>query len=165
MSDTPFKDERKRRIGNDLTGDPAYPSKRPNTGDPVGASHNKDWSRTHNNKPTKSDAVASKKAEPGDSFSEADKVEVRESKLLQRLCRIFNLLDAVLFQEDPDGNIPGSGVLGYQKQAIWRQMLHYKRQHERAIDRVTHLEETRNSLRANLALANTYITKVYPVAN
>ncbi|KAI8591153.1 hypothetical protein BDZ88DRAFT_412597 [Geranomyces variabilis] len=63
--------------------------------------------------------------------------------------------------EDPDGEIPGSQVTAFQKAAIWRQMQHYKRESIRAADRIAELESQQLVYDASLALANTYMRKVF----
>ncbi|KAJ3186364.1 E3 ubiquitin-protein ligase bre1 [Gaertneriomyces sp. JEL0708] len=63
--------------------------------------------------------------------------------------------------EDVDGDIPGSGVLGYQKKAIWRQMQHYKRLYACEVDKNVTLNERIRHWDRSIITVSTFIGKVF----
>ncbi|TPX57776.1 hypothetical protein PhCBS80983_g03563 [Powellomyces hirtus] len=133
MSEGLFKEERKRRVEDDPSLEPAYPSKRLNTSeDESRLKRSDEWRNPSSSRENKGDS---------------------DHRFLPPKKSVV--------EEDPDGEIPGSGVLGFQKEAIWRQMQHYKRKSVRAEQRIAQLENKQSVYDSSLALANTYMHKVF----
>ncbi|KAI9004250.1 hypothetical protein BC832DRAFT_559107 [Gaertneriomyces semiglobifer] len=64
-------------------------------------------------------------------------------------------------EEDVDGDIPGSGVLGYQKKAIWRQMQHYKRLYASEVEKNATLTERIRHWDRSIITVSTFMGKVF----
>ncbi|KAJ3022706.1 E3 ubiquitin-protein ligase bre1 [Thoreauomyces humboldtii] len=156
MSEFPIKDERKRRIDDDPSLEPPYPAKRQQQGNDhdsktiIHASAVEGDNHKHRR-------TSSGKATRSDHETQHNAVEVPCASFRHR---ILPAIDRCL-QEDADGDIPGSGVLAFQKEAIWRQMQAYKRRCTRATQRIQQLEQNQTVYEASLILANTYMHKVY----
>ncbi|TPX61410.1 hypothetical protein SpCBS45565_g07248 [Spizellomyces sp. 'palustris'] len=135
-------EERKRRAEEDFSQDSAHPSKKQYTGDTASSL----YIGPSNDQLSSGRPVSLNKYD-----GNVSRQEVSSGTALE--------MDMVM--EDADGDIPGSGVLAYQKKAIWRQMQFYKRRYERAAGRIAVFEEKEKAFESTLVHVNTYGTKVF----
>ncbi|KNC97517.1 uncharacterized protein SPPG_09429 [Spizellomyces punctatus DAOM BR117] len=140
MSDFHTPEERKRRAEEDFSQDSAHPSKKQYTGDTASSLYIG---------PSNDELSSGRPVRLSNYDGNVSRQPVSSGTALE------------MDMEDADGDIPGSGVLAYQKKAIWRQMQFYKRRYERAAERLTAFEQKEKTFESTLVHVNTYCTKVF----